>query len=186
MVDRVAFLALRFCASMTSRPSVLDAELLGVFGNDEDPIAAVEARARMFFPHTPFIVWEGDPTTFAFTYVGGDAEAMLGFPARAWVEGATFWADHVIHPEDRNDAVAYFRPVASAQKDHVFEYRAITRGQDVVWPRDYVRVVLGRRGVPVSLRGLMLDVSEEKWMARAVQKEAQLRSPTLAEPEVIA
>jgi PAS domain-containing protein len=166
---------------MSPRPSVLDAELLTVFGADEDAITEVETRARLFYPHTPFIVWEGDPTTFAFTYVGGDAEAMLGFAPQQWVDGPTFWADSVIHPEDRSDAIAYCALATGRKTDHVFEYRAITKGQDIVWLKDYVRVVLGRRGVPVRLRGLMFDVSEEKWMAQASEKEAVLRMPALAE-----
>lgn len=165
---------------MHSRSTVLGPDLIDVFGDGEDPIAAVEARARLFFPHTPFIVWEGDPTTFAFTYVGGDAEAMLGFPARRWVESPTFWADHVIHPDDRNDAVAYCALATGRKADHVFEYRAITTGQDIVWLKDYVRVVLGRRGVPVLLRGLMFDVSEDKWAERAAGRDAVLRLPTAA------
>jgi len=162
-------------------PSALEAELLSVFGADEDPIAEVEARARLFFPHTPLIVWEGDPTTFAFTYVGGDAEAMLGFSTRDWIDGPTFWADHVIHPDDRADAIAYCALATGRKADHVFEYRAITKGQDIVWLRDYVRVVLGPRNVPVRLRGLMFDVSEEKWAARASAKAALLRRPTATE-----
>ena len=166
---------------MPQRPSVIDAELLTVFGADEDSIAEVEARARLFFPHTPFIVWEGDPTTFAFTYIGGDAEAMLGFSAREWIDGPTFWADHVIHPDDRSDAIAYCALATGKKADHVFEYRAITKGQDIKWLKDYVRVVLGHRGVPVRLRGLMFDVSAEKWEAQASEKEAALRLPAPAE-----
>jgi PAS domain-containing protein len=168
---------------MTHNPSVLDADLLGVFGADGDAITDVEARARLFFPHTPFIVWEGDPTTFAFTYVGGDAEAMLGYAAAQWVDGPTFWADHVVHPQDRSDAIAYCALATGRKRDHVFEYRAITQGQDVVWLRDYVRVIVGPRGVPVRLRGLMFDVSEERWMAKASEKEASLRLPSLADLE---
>ena len=74
------------------RLPILDAPLLRVFGDGADPITAVEARAREAFPDARFIVWEGDPETFAFSYVGGDAEAILGHPARLWVDELTFWA----------------------------------------------------------------------------------------------
>lgn len=168
-------------ALMNPRPSVLDAELLDVFGSDADAITQVEERARLFFPHAPFIVWEGDPTTFAFTYVGGDAEAMLGFPASAWVDSPTFWVDHVVHPGDRSDAVAYCALATGRKVDHLFEYRALTQRGDIVWLRDYVRVVVGERGVPVRLRGLMFDVSEERWEAQASAKGTTLWRPSLEE-----
>ncbi|MDX1531922.1 MAG: PAS domain-containing protein, partial [Rhodothermales bacterium] len=138
------------------------------------------------FPNTPFLVWEGDPTTFAFTYVGGDAEAMLGFPAERWVADSAFWAAHVVHPHDRADAIAFCALATGRKADHVFEYRAITRGQDVIWLRDYVRVIIGRRGVPVQLRGLMIDVSEEKWLERATAQDSALRRPSPAELEAAA
>jgi len=170
---------------MNPHPSVLHSDLLGVFGDDADAITQLEERARLFFPHTPFLLWEGDPTTFAFTYVGGDAEAMLGFPARAWIESPTFWVDRVVHPDDRNDTVAYCALATGRKTDHLFEYRALTQGGDILWLRDYVRVIVGERGVPVRLRGLMFDVSAEKWEARATEKAASLRLPSPAELEAL-
>lgn len=170
---------------MDPKRSVLTPQLLKVFGADDEPIAAIEERARMFFPREPFIVWEGDPTTFAFTHVGGDAEDMLGFPAEQWVSSPTFWAAHVVHPQDRNDAIAFCALATGRKADHVFEYRAITKSQDIVWLRDYVRVIVGPRKVPVRLRGLMFDVSEEKWLEQASAREA-LRLPSLADLTVTA
>lgn len=186
-VDRVTLPALPLrLVRMTPTRSVLDGDLLSAFGADTDAVTDIEARTRLFFPHAPFIIWEGDPTTFAFTYVGGDAEAMLGYTPAQWTGGPTFWADCVVHPEDRDDAIAYCALATGRKADHVFEYRAITKDQDIVWLRDYVRVIVGRRGVPVRLRGLMFDVSEEKWEAQANAKEALLRRPSPADLAAVA
>ncbi|MDX1546950.1 MAG: PAS domain-containing protein [Rhodothermales bacterium] len=173
---------------MDDRPSVLSPTLLSVFGEDAEPIEAVEERLRAYLPHTPAIVWEGDASTFAFTYVGGDAEDMLGFSRTQWTEDPVFWANHIIHPEDRSDAVAFCALATGRKADHVFEYRAITQAQDIVWLRDFVRVIVGPRGIPVRLRGLMFDVSEEKWAERAARREAEsevapLRLPAVADLE---
>lgn len=164
----------------TDRSTVLDEQMLRVFGADNDPMEDVEARARQVFPHKSLIVWEGNPETFAFTYVGGDAEALLGYPARQWVEDAAFWAEYVIHPSDKDEAIAYCALATGRRKDHVFEYRARTRGYDVVWLRDYVRVVLGSRRLPVRLRGLMVDVTAEKRLKEEFEQKATYQLPTFA------
>ncbi len=54
------------------------------------------------------------------------------------------------------------RLATGRRADHVFEYRARHADGTVVWLLDYVTVVLGERGLPVRLRGLMLDITEQK------------------------
>jgi PAS domain-containing protein len=135
---------------------------------------------------TPFIIWEGDPATFQFSYVGGDAEQLLGYPAGDWITSPTFWTSTVIHSDDREEAVAYCALATALCRDHVFEYRALTREFDMIWLKDYVHVVLGPRGRPISLRGIMVDISEEKWRAGTFLKASSFRSPTTAELQGIA
>lgn len=161
---------------MSTERTVLDPDLLRIFGSDDDPIVLVETRARRHFDGQRIIVWEGDPTTFAFSYVSADAEAMLGFPAQRWVADAAFWTSYVVHPEERADAVAFCALATGRKADHVFEYRAMTSSGDVIWLRDYVRVVIGTRGVPIRLRGLMVDVTNEK----ASSPSEALRLPSVA------
>lgn len=50
------------------------------------------------------IVWEAEAGTMAFTFVGGRAEAILGYPIRKWLEEPGFWGKH-IHPQDRERVV---------------------------------------------------------------------------------
>jgi PAS domain S-box-containing protein len=132
-----------------------------VFGEGREPIEKVAARAaRVLGPDA--IVWEGDASTFAFTYVNAAAERVLGYPARAWTGGATFWADSVVHGEDRDEAIAYCALATASCSDHRFEYRARTAEGRVIWLRDYVQVILGSRRVPERLRGVMIDVTAER------------------------
>lgn len=138
-----------------------DSKLKAVFGRDTDPISEVEKRAiREFGPDA--IVWEGDAQTFAFSFVGAAAEKALGHRRGRWTEEATFWADHVVAPEDREEAIAYCALATAKKRDHVFEYRARTRDGGTLWLRDYVKVIVGAKGIPVKLRGVMIDVSAEK------------------------
>nr|WP_282452647.1 PAS domain-containing protein [Lysobacter sp. CAU 1642] len=104
------------------------------------------------------IVWEGDPQTFQFTFVSQSAEAILGYPVAHWKEPG-FWTTHVVHVEDRSDAVAYCALATGQGRDHDFRYRAITADGRQVLLHDVVHVIPGRLGVAAKLRGLMIDVT---------------------------
>jgi PAS domain-containing protein len=130
------------------------------FGDARDGIEVVARRAEAMFDR-PVIVWEGDAQTFAFSFVSEAAAEILGHPTHRWTREATFWADIVVHPEDRDDAVAYCALATGKCLDHAFVYRAKTSDGRVRWLADYVQVVRGPRAVAERLRGIMLDVTDE-------------------------
>ncbi len=138
----------------------MDSNILSVFGPDDSSMEDVERRARAAFPDRRIIVWEGDPQTFAFSFVGADAEAILGHSRLAWSQTSDFWTRAIVHPEDEADAVAFCALATAKGQDHFFRYRARTTSGAVVWLEDYVRVILGERGVPRILRGLMVELAE--------------------------
>jgi len=141
------------------------------FGNDRDPIEAVSAHAAALFD-VPVIVWEGDAQTFAFSFISRSAEELLGHSATRWTGEPAFWAESVVHPDDRDDAVAYCALATAKCADHAFTYRARAADGRVVWLADYVRVIRGARGVADRLRGIMIDVTD------AVVGEPAWRMPT--------
>ncbi len=132
------------------------------FGDGRDAIALVARRAEELFGDTPIIIWEGNAQTFQFSFVSAGARMILGHPLERWTREATFWADHVVHPDDRDDAIAYCALATGKGRDHAFEYRANAADGRTVSLVDYVQVIRGTRGVPERLRGIMIDVSTTK------------------------
>lgn len=132
------------------------------FGDGTEAIAVVAQRAEELFPSDAIIVWEGDAQTFQFSFVSASARDVLGHPVERWTNEATFWADHVVHPDDRDDAIGYCALATGKGRDHAFEYRAKASDGSTVHLVDYVQVVLGKRGVAERLRGIMIDVSASK------------------------
>lgn len=135
----------------------LDRRLRLVFGRAGDSMDQVARRAEKLLQGMRLIVWEGDAQTFQFSYVSGGAEALLGYPASRWTDEPAFWAEVVVHPEDRSNAVAYCALCTGQGRDHDFEYRATASDGRTVLLRDFVRVVRGARGVPERLRGVMIE-----------------------------
>jgi PAS domain-containing protein len=85
----------------------------------------------------------------------------------------------VLHPEDRASAIAYCALATGQCRDHEFEYRAIGTNGQVRWLYDIVKVVLGSKGVPRLLRGLMIDVTRLKETAGEAHLPAARRFPEL-------
>jgi PAS domain-containing protein len=129
-----------------------------IFGADDDPMPLVEHRATQLLPTLRPIVWEGDAQTFQFSFVGGAAEEILGHPAIRWTSEPTFWADVVVHPEDRNDAIAFCAVATGKGADHDFQYRAQCADGSTLLLHDIVKVIKGPRGVAERLRGIMFTV----------------------------
>lgn len=136
-------------------------KIWSIFGSPAEPMSMLEKRAREIMPGTDLILWEGDAATFEFSYVSPHAEKLLGHPATRWTTEPTFWADTVVHPEDRNDAIAFCALATGQSRDHDFVYRGVRPDGGVVWLHDVVQVIVGPKGIPVRLRGIMLDVTDQ-------------------------
>ncbi|MNS33565.1 Alkaline phosphatase synthesis sensor protein PhoR [compost metagenome] len=115
------------------------------------------------------IVWEGDPQSYAFTFVSEQAERILGYPAARWLDEPTFWVDH-IHPEDRERVMAFCVGETRAGRCHEFEYRMIASDGREVWLKDVVTVIT-EGGRAIWSQGIMIDISDRKRLELALQAQ---------------
>jgi PAS domain S-box-containing protein len=130
------------------------------------------------------IVWEGDPDTYAFTFVSDHAEKLLGYPAARWLDEPTFWADH-IHPDDRDHVLNFCVNATRGGSNHELEYRMIASDGRVVWLKDIVTVLV-EDGMPVLSQGVMIDVTERKTLELALQAQnAHLREIDTLKNELV-
>lgn len=130
-----------------------------VFGEGDDSMADVEARALRHLPEYQTIVWEADAGSLECTYIGASALPILRYPLERWTGSAGFWAE-MIHPEDRDEALANCALCAGRGRGHNFAYRAITAEGEVHHFFNVVRTVRGPRGLAVRLRGILFDVTQ--------------------------
>jgi PAS domain S-box-containing protein len=161
----VAFLVIGITSSHLSdraRKEALNAEQRRV------QAVAAEQRFRDLVNSVEGIVWEADAETFAFSFVSDQAERVLGYGTKQWLEGPTFWQDH-LHPEDRDWAVRFCREATTQRSSHDFEYRMIAADGRMVWMRDIVTVVV-ENGRATRLRGVMVDVTKRKRAEEALRR----------------
>ena len=127
----------------------------------EQALKSWQARHLALINSVGAIVWEASADfRLGFTFVSDQAERLLGYPVDRWLSEPTFWADH-IHPDDRDWCVNLCLTETAAGRDHSFEYRMIAADGRAVWLRDMVNVVV-EDGRPVSLRGVMIDITQLK------------------------
>lgn len=118
-----------------------------------------DSRLRVLEMTPRTIFWEMDMATWRFTYVGPQAERILGYQAEDWFE-PNFWIDR-LHPEDRGEAVRYCQECTERLEDYEFQYRMIAADGRIVWIGDIVTVVHDGK-TPSMLSGVMIDVTEQQ------------------------
>jgi PAS domain-containing protein len=143
--------------TLIDMPAVsLARRLDAVFGDPADPMALLDERAAELIPECQTVVWECDARTFAFSHVSRSAEDVLGYPAARWVDEAGFWANVVLHDDDRDASVSFCVSETACGRHHDFEYRALAADGRVVRLCDYVRVIPATATEPKRLRGVMV------------------------------
>jgi hemerythrin-like metal-binding protein/PAS domain S-box-containing protein len=135
----------------------------------EQELMSSEDHYRQLVESTTAIPWELDLQTFCFTYVGPQAEKILGYEAEDWYE-EKFWPEH-IHPDDREYAVKFCFDSTNKGEDHVFEYRMLAKDGRSIWIRDDVKVVK-ENNKAVRLQGFMFDVTERR-QAEEIMRRSQ-------------
>ncbi len=176
-------LALALADARASEAERQDAEALATLDRDRAETLAREraARAQAEGARRRFhdlvhgldaIVWEANPRTLQFTFVSQRAEKLLGYPVERWTSDPQFWVS-IIHPDDRQRAVALSSRAAAEGRDEEIEYRLVAADGTVLWMHDSVHVARDRRGRTRKLRGFMTNVSERR---RAEEERARILS----------
>jgi PAS domain S-box-containing protein len=145
----------------------------------EEALRQSEENLRLLVETTNAVPWQADTSTWLFTYVGPQAEKLLGYPVAAWYE-KDFWTDH-IHADDRARAVEACLSGSEAGQNFELEYRMLNAAGESVWVHDIVNCecVEGR---PALLRGFMIDITARKHSEEALRRLAD-RLTTAQEDE---
>ena len=149
----------------------------------EAAIRASEQRFRDLLNTMDGIVWEADARTFQITFISEQAERLLGYACRDWLQPG-FWMAHV-HPDDRDWATDYCARHTQRKEAHDFEYRFLRQDGRIVWLHDVVTVVC-ENDQPRWLRGIMVDISRQKQTeAEIIAAQQHLQATLTALPDLL-
>ncbi|HEX6142683.1 MAG TPA: PAS domain-containing protein [Geminicoccaceae bacterium] len=102
-------------------------------------------------------------------YVSPSAAPMLGYPIEHLTGDPEVWIGTIVHPDDRAAVAEEVSASLRAGRDFQIEYRACRADGEVVWLREVAHVIGDDHGAPVSIRGLVTDIT------RSRSSEAALR-----------
>jgi len=169
------------------RAELLRREQAGRTEAEQAAQRAQEAQARVvaLVDGLDAIVVEADPVTLEPTFVSRRAESLLGYPVRQWLEDAEFWT-RLIHPDDRDAALAELRGLAAAGTECRLEYRMVAADGRLVWIAGIVWPVRRDDGAVGQLRGLMIDVTDRKRMTEEHDRRLAAEQAARADAEATA
>lgn len=134
-------------------------------------LADNEKRNRELVESIHGILWRSDLQLRKFSFVNAEAEVILGYPLRNWLEESSFWQDR-IHPEDRQDVADCIAKIVAGKSSLAFEHRMVAASGQTVWMRTSARLAKAV-GQP-ELIGLTLDITEAKCALEALEEERRL------------
>ncbi len=133
-----------------------------------EELSKSEERYRTLVESSHAFFWEFDLSAWRFTYVGKHAYDLLGYPIDDWYK-ENFWTEH-IHEEDRKDSIEFCMEQTRLSKDHSFEYRMIAADGSILWIYDSVRVINIDDNGQKMLRGIMIDITDQKYAENRIHK----------------
>jgi len=151
-----------------------DLERLEAERGEAEPSAPPAAAPAPDLSTLPGIVWQADASSFAFTYVSGAAEDLLGYPAAHWLAEPLFLSER-IHPEDRAEVMGLYQTVAANGGEASAEFRAVNAAGESAWYRETIRVPAPGSAAAQSdasrcISGIMTAISKRRQMeAQALQ-----------------
>jgi diguanylate cyclase (GGDEF)-like protein/PAS domain S-box-containing protein len=121
-----------------------------------------ETKYRALVEQIPAIVYiDVADEAMSTTYVSPQIHEILGYSPEEYIDDPQLW-EKILHPEDREHAMATYLRSRAAGGSFVFEYRLIARDGRVVWFRDSAIVLADEHGRPESIQGVMLDITDRK------------------------
>jgi PAS domain S-box-containing protein len=142
----------------------------------EGALRDAELRYRTLVEHLPLVTYIS-PADEAVgnVYVSPQVEALIGYPARQWIENPGLLYE-AVHPEDLDTVLADAERLRATGESVRSEYRYVARDGSVVWVLDETILVRDEQGTPLWVQGYLVDITESK-----VAEETRARLAAIVE-----
>ncbi|HEY9103375.1 ATP-binding protein [Chitinimonas sp.] len=125
----------------------------------EHALRASEDRYRRLVESTNVVPWEANPAEWRFTYVGPQAETLLGYPLHIWYSEG--FLTSYLHQDDRHLAYKLFTETQDKENTIEFECRMLGTNGKTVWVM-LVATILPDEAGERHLQGYLIDISARK------------------------
>lgn len=126
-------------------------------------LEAQRARLDAILRGVPGVVWEEweGPDGQRFDFVSDHVEKMLGHTKEEWLAAPGFWT-RIVHPDDRERVAREMAERLQRGEGGSLQFRWVGKDGRILWVQAWSGAVLDAEGRAVGMRGVAMDVSEQK------------------------
>ncbi|MEN9865150.1 MAG: hypothetical protein RL748_740, partial [Pseudomonadota bacterium] len=128
-----------------------------------------EERYRLLVEGTNAISWEASVPDFIYLFVSSQGQRIVGHELELWQQ-SDFWRSQ-LHPDDADAAIAMRLQALNNKINYRSEYRFRCANGQYLWLEEIASVLCDANGIPVRLRGILLDVDERKLAEQRLNEE---------------
>jgi two-component system cell cycle sensor histidine kinase/response regulator CckA len=121
------------------------------------------------------IVWEAEPSMERFSFVSRQADPVFGVSAAQLEAEPGLWK-RLIHPEDRERALAAYDVIVIGGAENQVGYRIARADGRIVHVSDIVHVVRDELGHARQLRGVTVDMSERRTLEEQLRQAQKMEA----------
>jgi PAS domain S-box-containing protein len=131
-------------------------------------------RFKMLVESTHAVPWEIETRTSTFSYVSPQVTRLFGYEADALCDRVTLW--DLVHPDDRARVKHLLLDLTRGGADVDFDCRVIAADQQVIDVRSVVSAHVGAGLESVVLRGITVDITQQKKLELELRQAQKLES----------
>lgn len=125
-------------------------------------LSETDGRLRCLIEDIPAIIYmSGVDFPYRTYYVGPQAETILGYTAREWIEDPDMFAK-LVHPDDVQALVDTAEEAKRGSGLVRAEYRILDRSGNTRWFRDEAVLVRDPAGQPLAWNGILVEITSIK------------------------
>jgi len=147
-------------------------------------------RLETLISNLPGIVYRcANAPGWPMSYVAGECEELVGYPADAIERGEVSWGEDILHPDDREEAWETVQTAIEDDEPFELTYRVVDADGDVRWVWERGRAVTGSgehwptagdgsgataaRGDSTSLEGFITDITDRRERERELHEQRE-------------
>jgi len=156
-------------AQKQRRRAERESERLALFAATE------HKRLEEVVSNIPGVVWETRFTadgSFETIYISDYVEKIVGYTTDEWVSGLGL---KIAHEDDRQKLIDEYKEAVAQGRETTVQFRWITKDGRTVWVESHMVPVFDHTGTAIGLRGVTLDINEQK-LAEAAKLKSEERS----------
>ena len=146
-----------------------------------------EVRYQALVEKTPAVVFLDEADNFEEAiYTSPRIEELTGYTVEEWHSSTFKWLEHV-HPDDVERITEAEKISQQNRSRFEEEYRFFRKDRRLIWIKEDTSLIYDKNGKPLYWQGILLDVTKDKEIAEAVERQLKeltiLNAITLAGTE---